>query len=473
MNTLRTRLWLTYTLVVGVALGVVTLGVLTYLWRNPLAYREASLELRLAAAEVAARSNALVRLDADRREALLRRVADAIQGRVVLVNADGSVLADSHPDQPAFWPWPLPKPSQRLSFRVPRQGIWLYYTRPLTANVTVLVLRPRPPVTPWHILTDDLLPVVCLAAVLALVLALLLAWLVARWVAAPLQQMAEAAIAVAEGRGQPIPVQGPEEVRLLAHAFNDMLARVRDTLRSQRDFVANVSHELKTPLTAIQGFAQALLDGTAAQPEARQQAAQIILDEAGRMHRLVVDLLDLARLDAGMLPLRREPVSLSALLRSVVEKFAPLSQQNHVTLTLEADDLPPLLGDRDRLAQVFTNLVDNALQHTPAGGQVTVRVTRHGEEAWVAVSDSGPGIPPEEQPRIFERFYRLDKSRRGGRRHGAGLGLSIASELVQAHGGRIDLSSSPGQGSVFVVKLPFVRPDDSTLSRRRTQNRAI
>ncbi len=467
MNTLRTRLWLTYALVVGVALGVVALGILWYLVRNPLVYRGALLEMRLAAAEIDAKSSQILRLDADRRKQVLRRMAETVGGRVVMIRSDGSVLADSHPGQPAIWPWPLPENSARPFFRTPGRVVWMYVHRQINPQVTLLILRARPRLSLVNVLTDDLLPSMMLAAGLALILALVLAWAIVRWVAAPLQRMVSAAEAVAQDEGQLIPVEGPDEVRVLARAFNTMLSRVQDTLRSQRDFVANVSHELKTPLTSIQGFAQALLDGTAEDPQTRRQAAQIILDEASRMHRLVVDLLDLARLDAGTLPLRKEAIHLPDLLKAVQEKFLPQSREAGVQLVLDAESLSPVIGDRDRLAQVFTNLVDNALQHTPRGGLVTIRAEARNGEVWVSVADTGPGIPPEEQGRIFERFYRLDKSRRSDRRHGAGLGLSIAAELVHAHGGRIEVQSSPGQGSVFVVKLPFVRPDDSTLTTRR------
>ncbi len=147
---------------------------------------------------------------------------------------------------------------------------------------------------------------------------------------------------------------------------------VHASQQSQRDFVANVSHELKTPLTSVQGFAQAILDGTAETPEAQQQAAQVIYDEAGRMHRLVLDLLDLARLDGGTADLRRERVSLTVLLQAVIERLTPQSVQAGVSLVDQVPDLPDVIGDGDRLSQVFNNLVDNAIKHTPAGGEVAL-----------------------------------------------------------------------------------------------------
>jgi signal transduction histidine kinase len=240
-----------------------------------------------------------------------------------------------------------------------------------------------------------------------------------------------------------------------------MISRVEGSQKSQRDFVANVSHELKTPLTSIQGFAQALLDDTADTPERRKQAAQIIYDEAGRMHRMALDLLDLARLEGGIADLEMSPVDIGTLLRSVVEKFTLQAQKAGIRLqTNISEDLPTLLGDGDRLAQVLANLVDNALKFTPANGQVTLSAMIAGAEMEILVTDTGPGIPQEALSRIFDRFYQVDPSRAGGEtpagQRGVGLGLAIAREVVQAHGGRISVRSKVGRGTTFVIYLPIV-----------------
>ena len=200
-----------------------------------------------------------------------------------------------------------------------------------------------------------------------------------------------------------------------------MITRVRNSQTSQRNFVANVSHELKTPLTSIQGFAQAILDGTADTPDQQKQAAEIIYDESGRMHRMVLNLLDLARLDAGTADLTMAPVDIRVLLDSIAEKFSLEAQKAGVNLLLDLpDDLPTLVADGDRLAQVFTNLVDNALRHTLDGGQVTLLVRSTQNEMEIRIADTGSGIPAEAIPHIFERFYQADLSRPGGELHGAG-----------------------------------------------------
>jgi two-component system sensor histidine kinase ResE len=270
---------------------------------------------------------------------------------------------------------------------------------------------------------------------------------------------------------KPLSPHGPREVQELTRAFNEMNTRVLASQKSQRDFVANVSHELKTPLTSVQGFAQALLDGTASTPESRQQAARVIYDEAGRMHRMVLDLLDLARLDAGTLDLQRTPVNLPALLNNIAEKFTPQAQAAGVTVHVEAAPLPAVIGDGDRLAQVFTNLLDNALKNTPSGGQIFLRAAQTGSAVQVDVADTGTGIPADSLAHIFERFYQADPSRSGGKKHGTGLGLAIVKDIVEAHGGKISvrsrtsstLSGFEGSGSIFTVMLPLAMPEASTI----------
>jgi signal transduction histidine kinase len=224
--------------------------------------------------------------------------------------------------------------------------------------------------------------------------------------------------------------------------------------------VANVSHELRTPLTSIRGFAQAILDGTASDAESQGHAAQVILDEADRLRRLVDDLLELARLDSGQIVFARDRVDLNRLIAAVVERLSPRAAEAGVTVRYDPPRFPNLIGDGDRLAQVFTNLLDNAIKYSGAGGEV--RVWGDTTEAWVTahIDDSGPGIPPEELSRIFERFYQLDKARSG---RGAGLGLAISHEIVREHGGHLVAQSSPGKGSRFSVQLPISRPGDRTL----------
>jgi two-component system OmpR family sensor kinase len=291
-----------------------------------------------------------------------------------------------------------------------------------------------------------------------------LAFLIARWIARPLTKMAGAAGALAEGKDeQEVSPGGPTEVRELAAAFNEMVRRVQASQQAQRDFVANVSHELKTPLTSIRGFAQALVEGAVVGEEGRQRAARVIREEAERLHRLVDDLLELARFDAGQVGLKREPTDMRSLLERAMDRIRPLATEGGIRLELEVEQLPTVISDGDRLAQVFTNLLDNAVAHTPAGGLVSVKATGSGGWIRVEIADTGEGIEPARLPRLFERFYQGDEARAGG----VGLGLAISDEIVRAHGGQISAESEVGVGSRFIVQIPVAMPSDSTVSARR------
>ncbi|MCK4962877.1 MAG: HAMP domain-containing histidine kinase, partial [Anaerolineales bacterium] len=351
-------------------------------------------------------------------------------------------------------------------FRYTPVDRWLYVSSPIGDQRWIILVAPQPTLRALGLLGDELMRTLMVAGFVALLLSTILAWLIAHWVTAPLRRMAEASISVASGEyDQKLTLTGPEEVQSLAAAFNEMVRRVQASRQAQRDFVANVSHELKTPLTSIQGFAQAILDGTAQKHEDQQRAARVIYDESDRLRRLVEDLLDLARIDAGQVVFERHTVDLGALLRSVVERLSVHAEEVGVGIESHLPDFPPLVGDGDRLAQVFTNLIDNAVKHSSEGGVVNLRGEREG--AWVSihVDDTGPGIPPDELSRIFERFYQLDKARSGGGGRGAGLGLAISREIVQAHGGRLVAQSVIKRGSRFTVQLPIIRPDDTTLVR--------
>jgi len=337
--------------------------------------------------------------------------------------------------------------------------VWLYVHRRIEDNQLLIVAAPRPKVPLLQIVREELIPPLFQAGLGAVLLALLLAIWMARWVTSPLRRMTKSTQALAAGKHEPILVEGPSEVQELARSFNEMSTRVQATQQSQRDFVANVSHDLKTPLTSIQGFAQAILDGTASAPEELSQSAGVIYAEAGRMHRMVLDLLELARMDAGIADFKRQPVDLANLLRGLVEKLTPQARQAQVNLQAEIGPLTTLTGDEDRLVQAFANLVDNALKFTPASGEVVIRAGQAAGQVEVSVSDTGSGIPAEELPRIFDRFYQTDKSRSWERR-GSGLGLSIASEIIRAHRGTISIHSLPGKGSIFIVTLPAARLEE-------------
>lgn len=352
----------------------------------------------------------------------------------------------------------------------PQNGRWLVYGSPLV-NGRFRIFYAQPEPTALQFFNSVFLQPLAGAGIVALMLSISLAYGIAGSVAHPLQQLANAAEEVAQGHyEQQLDPAGPEEVQRVAASFNSMAAQVNATHKAQREFVANVSHDLKTPLTSISGWSQALLDGTAVSPDEQQQAATIIYQETERMHRMVNQLLDLARLESGQLRLVHQPVDLSQLMQDVHRNLLRRAQDQQIHLTLDAPSLPPISGDYDRLMQVFSNLVDNALAHTPAGGRVHLATKQADEKAVEAVvQDSGNGIPPEDLPHIFERFYQVDKSRaqENGRR-GAGLGLAIVQEIVEAHKGVVQAQSQMGKGTVFVVRLPISQAlEASTIVRKQ------
>jgi signal transduction histidine kinase len=292
--------------------------------------------------------------------------------------------------------------------------------------------------------------------VIGLVIALALAVLISDSIARPLRTIGRAARRIADGDYQQrVPVGRPREVGDLALAFNQMAARVAASQQTQREFLANVSHDLRTPLTSIQGFSQAIAEGVTSDPGSAARAAQIIHDEAARLNRMVDSLLDLARIEAHQGAARREPLDLAELLRGTVERLEARLRERGLSLQLDlARDLPRVRGDGDRLAQVFTNLLDNALEHTPSGGTIRLGAQRAEEGVRVTVQDTGTGIPAADLPHIFDRFYQVDKSRQRGRRAGMGLGLAICRQIVEAHGGTITLASEEGRGTTATVWLP-------------------
>ena len=475
-HSLRARLWWSYVLITMAALGIVAVVLFIYIIQNPSTYRQASARLTVVAALLRKNEAALSSLSPADLQSRIEQVGQNSDVRIVIFNKRRQVLVDSQPTQMGSIQIPL-LPRLRISSVLKDQNgqFWIYIIQHLNDGDWLLVTVPRPAVPLLTILSDELMLPILGAAVAALIISLLVAFWLARWIGEPLQRLVVASRQMPSIDTHPISLHGPHEVQELTRAFNDMNNRMQTSRKSQRDFVANVSHELKTPLTSVQGFAQAILDGTADTPESRQQAARVIYNEAGSMHRMVLDLLDLARLDAGTLELQCAPVNLPALLNNITEKFYPQALAAGVSIHVESAELPSILGDGDRLSQVFSNLVDNALKHTPTGGTVTLQARlsspatspEPGAQVQVDVADTGSGIPPEALPHIFERFYQADPSRPGGEKHGTGLGLAIVKEIVAAHGGKISVRSIPGSGSLFTVTLPLTPPAASAISRQK------
>lgn len=260
------------------------------------------------------------------------------------------------------------------------------------------------------------------------------------------------------------PLKSSDSVRGAVAVVRDVTEEFKlEKLR--RDFVANVSHEIRTPLSMMQGYSEALLDGFADSPEERDELVQVIHDESVRMGRLVKDLLDLARMEAGHTELKLMPCNIDALARRVHRKFTAFAKERDIRLQCELPESSPLhvmAADEDRLEQVLTNLLDNALRHTPSGATITLSGEWGQQEPGqsepsnvvLRIADEGEGIPTDDLPYIFERFYKADKSRKRGSSGGTGLGLAIVKNIVEGHHGRIQVDSMIGKGTTFTILLP-------------------
>ncbi|MEJ2555416.1 MAG: ATP-binding protein [Anaerolineae bacterium] len=419
-------------------------------------------------------------------------MGSAAEDHVILADADGRVVLDS-------------------------QGVIIGQTLPpneLAQGAPVIVdgkhvgtlLVVTPSSGPSAVLASDFLTAlnqgVLLAAVVAGLVALLLGALLVQQIIAPLRRLQSAAHAIASGDlSQRVATTSRDEVGEVSRAFNRMAESLEDNERLRRHMMADIAHELRTPLTVVQGQVEALLDGVF--PLTPEQLVPIH-DETLLLSRLVADLRDLALAEAGQLTIEHSPVNLGDLARRVVAAVEPVAAEKDIALALDVSpNLPTISADPDRLNQVLHNLLSNALRHTPTGGQITVSVRRATEEDWkagrlegwkregvtptsnlptfqpsnlpvsqssnlpifqpsnppllVSVADTGPGIPAEDLPHIFDRFYRADKSRSraGG---GSGLGLTIARYIVEAHRGRIWAESREGAGTRIGFTLPISSP---------------
>lgn len=372
--------------------------------------------------------------------------------KVVIVNALGSVEtfgAAIDVEAPTF------------SDRVPHWGVSgtiTYASIPTEDGGWVTVLRPAPArgkagrVESTLAFLQSMWWQFLLAALVAAAIALLMARWLARGMTQPLRDMAGAAHRMEVGDySARVHTQSRDEVGQLAQAFNRMSGELEQLERIRRDLVANVSHELKTPIAAIRAHLENLLDGVEAPDPA---TLQVMLGQSERLGRLVEQLLDLSKLESGEVPLHREDVPVGPLVARVIGEISVAREASEVRIHREIDqDLPALNADAERVHQVLYNLVDNAVRYTPPGGEVTIAAHRHNGSVEISVTDTGVGIEPEHLPRLFERFYRVDeaRSREDG---GTGIGLAIARSVVEAHGGHIRADSRPGHGSVFTVDLP-------------------
>jgi signal transduction histidine kinase len=288
---------------------------------------------------------------------------------------------------------------------------------------------------------ESVTTVVIVAVMVAATASVALAIILARMLARPLAEVGAAARRIAEGDyAARVPREGPEELLSLADSFNQMAASLERQEAMRRDFIANAAHELRTPLTNLQGYLEALRDGVITPDRATYES---LWDEAERLVRLSRSLDALAEGDTATAPPRLVELDLGAAIRSALDLAQPLLERARLDLVVEVPDRLPARANPDHLAQVLGNLLSNAARYTPAGGTVTVRAERRASDLLVSIANSGDGIPPDDLDRVFERFYRVEKSRDRAR-GGAGIGLAIVKQLVEAEGGRVGAESRDG-----------------------------
>ncbi|HEX8969120.1 MAG TPA: HAMP domain-containing sensor histidine kinase, partial [Chloroflexota bacterium] len=400
--------------------------------------------------------------------------------RILLLDDRGGVLHDTNNDQfagrvfamppspghrPNVSQGPVSTPAGDQVFTV----VQILGDSRLQSGLRLAVVAPAQTLTSaW----TDTLERLSLAALSALLVSIVIAWWLASTITRPMVEITRASEEMARGNLDPdltLP-ETNDEVGRLSKAFTAMAREVALSHRTMRDLLANVSHDLRTPLTSISGFAGALVDGTLSGAEGAREAGRVIGEEAERMRRLVEDLLYLGRIESGDLALKRDPLDLAELARAVQARFLFRAQEAGINFEVRASEPVTILGDAHRIGQVLDNLVENAFKYTPPVGSVSVSVgieggrlttsgsrqVRSARNAVLSVHNTGSYIPPEEADRVFERFYQIDKARAGNR--GSGLGLAIASQIVQAHGGRIELYSSVQTGTTFLVRIPALEP---------------
>lgn len=379
---------------------------------------------------------------------------------VQLVDPSGKVLAASDnvaqslPIQPASLRSALDGQEVHTTLSLSRERLDLYSTPLLVDGKVMAVLQVAASLQPLEFSLGRLQLALVVIVLGAVALAAAIGWFLATKAMRPVDRITQAALTIGHSANlsQRLPEpQQRDEIGRLAAAFNEMLGELERALAAQRDFLADASHELRTPLAAVRANIETLLRYGDANPGERAHTLRVIVREIDRMGRLITDLLTLARADAGQ-PLMRRRVALDRLLLGVYQQAMPLA--NGVQLGIGELEQVEADVDPDRIRQLMLNLVDNAFRYTPSGGSVTMDLVRR--DGWVVfrVRDTGQGIPAEQLPRIFERFYRVDRprSRSTG---GTGLGLAICRWVAEAHGGRIEVESREGVGSIFTVLLPL------------------
>jgi len=471
MRSLRSRLILSHILPLVILIPAIGFG-LIFLIRTQILLANISSELTHQAVLVAAMARDYYEIwyDPGRAEAFVNTISPSLMANITLIDSDGRILVSSDPQDANQVGEVYASPLLQKAYQSPNIQVEYSKSQPSEiSNVLVPVIHPMRGIVGFVRLSNPFTTIEAdfqrLSQVILIVLgAGLLAGLVIGLILAislerPLKRTTQAVYQLANGEQlAPLPESGPEEIKYLLRAFNTLSLQLRSLEVSRRQLLANLVHELGRPLGALQSAVQALLGGADQDPGLRKELLSGMGDELARLRNLLTDLSHLHDQVVGSLELNCQPLHMEEWLPRVLAPWreAALDKQQDFSFEIEPG-LPALEIDPDRFGQAIGNLVSNAIRYTPSGGRVRIDIHGDGGEVRFQVTDTGPGISADEQERIFTPFYRGRSARRFS--DGMGLGLSIARDLVTAHGGRLTLVSTPGQGSRFTIHLPVEGED--------------
>jgi signal transduction histidine kinase len=482
---LRARLIASHIFVILLALSLVLLISGAYLRRYELKAERERIEQLAGVVAISTTFNFLDRgiqrpIVTEQRIEAIDAQAQEMNVRLLVFDRDGTVLYDSNPTDSltgitfSDYVSPIRRLLQSVTEQADVKKVWVQpdsKQNPLPGEQVLLAasVRNKPRTVVGMVapprrypLLATFLPRLMIVAAVSLAVASVAGYLLSRRIAAPIGKLTSAANLMAAGNlKQRVSGESSDEIGTLVASFNTMSQRVSETAKSQRDLLANVAHELRTPLTSVQGYAQALREGVIDNEEEQLRALATIGNESERMGRLIGQLLDLARLESGQSTLLVRSVAVEPLMQRVADRFRPEAMRNGLTMEVIGGGNLTVTGDEDRMTQILSNLVDNAIRHTPKGGRVRLEAGTDAElGVRFTVADTGSGIPQERLSKIFERFERGDLGRRD--RSGFGLGLAIVRELVVLHGGKIAVASEIGAGTTFAVDFPVAGPTMNT-----------
>jgi signal transduction histidine kinase len=467
MRSLRARFILSHILPVLVVIPLVGIA-LTYLLETQVLLAGLSNELARQAMLVAAVAADYPQIwyDPVQAQAFTARIGERLNARMMLIDANGVLLASTDSSSEARIGQQVDVPGFDEALNTGRAIRVDYGERPGTGAAEALVpvyvngqpagvIRLTDPLSNVYARFPRTRTFIAWVLIGGLVVGVGVGWLLAFNLERPLRRATRSISQMAGGQPlAPLPEQGPQEIRLLLRAFNTLAQQLQSLEKARQRLLANLVHELGRPLGALLSAAQALGGGAAEEPALRQELVEGMEAEVQRMQHLLDELTHLYDQTLGPLELDRRPVALSPWLAQVVAPWREAAQGKGLRWQTDLPaDLPALAIDSDRLAQALGNLVSNAVKFTPPGGEVTIAAGADKDAVWIRVRDSGPGIAPEEQEHIFTPFYRGAAGSRFPQ--GMGLGLSIARDLVAAHGGHIKVQSTPGAGSAFTIYLPL------------------